>query len=123
MNAAGGAAEPEILAALLDSAESYLQSAARMNRSTPLGALLRQSRHLEVLELTEVCLSPALALRTTLAVSLLQFLLNQDDEGVAASLAGNPHVPMRVLREIGQRGGTVRERARVTAWQVHGECL
>jgi hypothetical protein len=57
------------------------------------------------------------------AASLLQFLLNQDEDGIALALARNPDVPLRILREAAQRNAATRQRARLTAWQAHGEIL
>ncbi len=121
--AANGENPGSVFAALLDTESEYLQRAARMNAATPIEALLRHARHAGGAKLEEVCLSPALGLKTIPAASLLQFLLNQDGDGIALALAGNPDVPLRVLREAAQRSEAARQRARLTAWQAHAEML
>ena len=121
--AASGATPGSAFAALLDTEDRYLQAAARMNAATPIEALLRHARHAGTQDLAEVCLSPTLALKTMTVASLVQFLLNQDDDAIALALAGNPDAPLRVLREAAQRNASAKERARLTAWQAHGDML
>ena len=123
LDAATGAGLPTLFAAWLTSENSYLQKAARTHPATPMEALLRHARRASVPELAELCLNPSLSFKSSAGSSLLQFLLNQDDEVVAVALASNPAVPMRVLREVAQRSAAARQRAMVTAWQVFGDVL
>jgi hypothetical protein len=123
VEAVAGEVPPSMWAAWLKSDDGYLRSAARLNAATPLDALLREARRWTSVEMEDLGLNPSLSQKTPTGASLLQLLLNQDEEGVAVALASNPEVSLRILRGAAQRSSTARGRASITAWQAHGEIL
>jgi hypothetical protein len=121
--AGAGTPSPTLWTTWLSCDDGYLRAAARLNPATPLEILLRQARRMSATELEGVALHPMLSFKTPAGASLLQLLMNQDDERVAVALASNPDAPLRVLREVAWKSATAKERAGLTAWQAHGELL
>lgn len=119
--ASDGNSDPgPILAQLLDSDEKYLASAARMNSATPLQALLRHTRTIldHASALDDVACAAWMGQPGPEADELRRLLLSAKENDVDRALAGNPDIPVPLLRELLTRAP---EEARRTLWQVHGQ--
>lgn len=115
------AGEPDrVLAEMLASDDGYLQSAARMSSLVPKEALLAHARGVldDAFALAEIAASPLLGGGSPAVEELLRLLLGAGEGGVDRALAGNPDLPVRLLRELLQRAP---EEAWRTLWQAHGE--
>jgi hypothetical protein len=114
----GGDSGP-VLAAFLETESDYLKSCARMHSLTPVKALLKHAKGLEGDEysLEEVARSPQLGSDSPEAEQLRQYLLKLPEGTADSELAGNPDVPVEVLKELAKRGV---DDAPLTLWQVHG---
>lgn len=106
-------------AAMLAGEESYLLSAARLNRATPPAALLAHAKTIadDKYSLEEVAQSPRLGDNTPAAVELLKWLAALENGSVDNDLVANPDLPLTALKELASRSP---EQAAITLWQVHG---
>jgi hypothetical protein len=109
-----------LLARLLDSEETYLASGARISGDVPIAALLRHTRTIsdQASALAEVASGARMGSAGKEADEIRRLLLGAGEDDVNRALAGNPDVPIGVLKELLPRAP---EEARRTLWQVHGE--
>ncbi|HSJ02096.1 MAG TPA: hypothetical protein VK956_06555, partial [Verrucomicrobium sp.] len=112
------------LAAMLGGENSDLQAAARLNSRTPLPQLLKHARMLSEQQdrysLEEVARNPQLKSETPEAEALRQVLLTFENGHLVNELAGNPDLPLPLLKKI---ASLAPDKAVITLWQVWGEVL
>lgn len=114
-----GADHAAVLTAMLEKDDYDVQSVARQNALTPLPALLAHARQMkqDQYALEDIARSPQLKAASAEAHELRELLLALEESSIDSALAGNPDLPVEVLKQVAPRAA---EKAFITLWQRHG---